>query len=297
MSRPALWKISVRTSVEAADAVSELLQERFSHPASTYIDADTGATAVSVFLPEKPAGISAALHDGLSRLRRLGLDIAPGVISLRKLRRENWAESWKRHFKPLEFGARLLVKPSWSRRRAKRGQARVVLDPGLSFGTGRHPTTAFCLRQLVRRRAPGKSQSLLDVGTGSGILAICAVKLGYAPVDAFDLDPEAVRAARANARRNRVHRRLRLLETGLARFRAPAGRSYDIVCANLVSTLLIQERDRLVRHLKPGGVLVLAGILKPEFEEVAAVYAQAGLRLATSRAEKDWRSGTFASDG
>ena len=139
------------------------------------------------------------------------------------MRREDWAESWKRHFKPIEIGDALLVKPSWSKRRPRKNQAVVILDPGLSFGTGQHPTTAFCLREIVRLKLakergrlarefktrhhadePSALQSFLDIGTGSGILAIAAAKLGYQPVHAFDFDAEAVRIARANARANRV---------------------------------------------------------------------------------------------
>src|SRR5439155_23112501 len=101
-------------------------------------------------------------------------------------------------------GLALLLKPSWSRCRARRGQAVVVLDPGLSFGTGQHPTTRFCLEQIVARRTQDRGQSFLDMGTGSGILAIAAAKLGYHPVAAFDVDAHAVRIARANARKNGV---------------------------------------------------------------------------------------------
>src|ERR1019366_8464695 len=159
-----------------------------------------------------------------------GLDIGPGRISLLGVSREDWAESWKLHFKPLLIGSALLLKPSWSRRRPGKGQAVVVLDPGLSFGTGRHPTTAFCLRQLVARRRSGESQSCLDIGTGSGILAIAAAKLGYAPVDAFDFDPEAVRIARANARRNGVAARIRFQRRDLTKLPRRSARQYSLIC-------------------------------------------------------------------
>ena len=149
----------------------------------------------------------------------------------------------------------------------------VVLDPGLSFGTGQHPTTAFCLRQLVARRRPGEAQSCLDIGTGSGILAIAAAKLGYAPVDAFDFDPEAVRIARANARRNGVAARIRFSRQDLTKLPRRSARKYSLVCANLISSLLLAERERILARLQPDGVLVVAGILKEEFAQV-----QSGLR-------------------
>ena len=217
MKRTMLWKISVTTAPEAEDAVAELLGGAFGQPASSYTDAETRQTAVSVYVQKRPdwsRARQAELASGLKRIARSGLDIGPGKISLKGIRQEDWAESWKLHFKPVVIGSALLLKPSWSRRRPRKGQAVVVLDPGLSFGTGRHPTTAFCLRQLVAGRRPGEAQSCLDVGTGSGILAIAAAKLGYAPVDAFDFDPQAVRVARANARRNGVSARIRLLAAG-----------------------------------------------------------------------------------
>ena len=157
----------------------------FGQPASSYTDAETRQTTVSVYLRDRPDWF-AARQEGTrvwasNGCASGGLDIGPGSISLKRIRQEDWAESWKLHFKPVVIGSALLLKPSWSRRRPRKGQAVVVLDPGLSFGTGRHPTTAFCLRQLVARRRRAEAQSCLDIGTGSGILAIAAAKLGYAP--------------------------------------------------------------------------------------------------------------------
>lgn len=168
-----------------------------------------------------------------------------------------------------------------------------MLDPGLSFGTGQHPTTAFCLRELVRCGKKEACWSFLDIGTGSGILAIAAAKLGYAPVHAFDFDPDAVRVARANARANGVHNQLRIVRRDVAKLPIQPARQYDLICANLISTLLIAERCRIVAQLKRGGRLVLAGILKSEFLAVQKVFAKLGLKPAASKTEKEWRSGSF----
>src|SRR6266478_6025913 len=190
-----LWQVSVTTSIEAEEAVMALVEYLFGQPPSVYIAADSQTAAVSVHCPKLPqsaAELRATLRTGLRQIRRCGLNIGPARITIRKVRREDWAESWKKHFQPLEIGRALLIIPSWSRRRPRAGQAVVVLDPGLSFGTGQHPTTAFCLEQIVARRQIGGRQSFLDIGTGSGILAIAAARLGYRPVRAFDLDPAAV---------------------------------------------------------------------------------------------------------
>jgi ribosomal protein L11 methyltransferase len=230
---------------------------------------------------------------GLERIAASGLKLGPGRVSLKRIRRADWAEAWKRHFRPMAIGSALLLKPGWSRRRPRKGQALVVLDPGLSFGTGRHPTTAFCLRQLVARRRPGEAQSCLDVGTGSGILAIVAAKLGYAPVHAFDCDPQAVLVAPANARRNRVSAQIRFRQQDLTRLPRRAERQYSLICANLVSPLLLAQRSRLLARLRADGVLVVAGVLKGEFAQVQGALSRAGLRLLAGRTEGEWRSGAF----
>jgi ribosomal protein L11 methyltransferase len=297
MKPTTLWKITVTTASEAEDAVAELLRGAFGQPVSSYTDADTGQTAVSVYVPNRPdwsRSRQAELASGLKRIAISGLNIGPGRITLTRIRQEDWAESWKLHFQPEVIGSALLLKPSWSRRRPRKGQAVVVIDPGLSFGTGRHPTTAFCLRQLVAGRRPGESQSCLDVGTGSGILAIAAAKLGYGPVDAFDCDPQAVRVAGVNARRNRVSARIHFRRQDLTRLPRRGTRQYSLVCANLVASLLVAEKERILARLGPGGLLVVAGVLRGEFAQVQRAFAAAGLRLRAARTENEWRSGAFA---
>jgi ribosomal protein L11 methyltransferase len=326
MKRQSLWRVSVVTTPEAEDAVAELLGAAFRQPVSIYFDLETGVSTVTVYCRRKlawPGGIREEIAAGLMQIKQCGLKIGSGKATLAKVRREDWAESWKRHFKPIEIefknrrgefceppvssgksgirvtcpsdepGKSLLIKPSWSKKRPRKNQAVVVLDPGLSFGTGQHPTTAFCLRELVRCGKFGARRSFLDIGTGSGILAIAAVRLGYAPVHAFDFDPEAIRVARANARANGVHGKLRIARGDVARLPVQSARQYDLICANLISTLLIAERRRMVNRLRPGGTLVLAGILKPEFSRVQKVFAELGLKLAVKNTRNEWRSGSF----
>jgi ribosomal protein L11 methyltransferase len=288
---PSLLKISVRIAPEAEDAVLELLSTEFSQPASIYTDTERHTTDAIVYVEKFAAAQRARVRDGLRSIAAAGLAIGPGRISICKVRRENWAESWKRHFKPLEISPTMLVLPSWSRRRPKRGQAVVILDPGLSFGTGHHPTTEFCLQQIASLRNPIRTQRLLDVGCGSGVLAIAAVKLGYTGVTAFDFDPEAVRVATENATVNRVAPSI--TRRNLTRLSRRSQSQYDVVCANLIYDLLIQERERLLARLAPGGTLVLAGILRGQFAKVRRAYEAAGMKLVASRAAKEWRSGAF----
>ena len=288
--------MSVTTTPEAEDAVAELLGTLAGQVASIYNDVETGKATASVFLTQASswgAAKRAALRAGLSRIADCGLDLGPGRVSARKVRPQDWAESWKRHFKPIVIGTALLVKPSWSKLKPKHGQALVVLDPGLSFGTGQHPTTRFCLEQLVKARSVDGTQSFLDIGTGSGILGIAAVKLGYRPALAFDFDPDAVRVARENARANGVGRQLKLSREDLTRLPARSEVRHDVVCANLIYDLLLAERGRILARLKSSGTLVLAGILHTQFREVRRAYEGAGLKLVASRREREWESGAF----
>jgi ribosomal protein L11 methyltransferase len=298
-----LWRVSVTTSLEAEDAVTELLGEFFHAAAASYFNLETGVSTISVFRDEKPPAkeITAKISAGLQRIESCGLKIGAGKIEIAKVKREDWKESWKRHFHPLEIGKSLLIKPSWSKKRPHKNQAVVILDPGLSFGTGQHPTTSFCLHQIVaavcdrrdRRSQSAATLSFLDIGTGSGILAISAAKLGYAPVHAFDFDPESVRVAKENARKNRVDAKLKPTRGDVTKLPLKPARQYDLVCANLISNLLIAEKRRIVNQLKPDGTLVMAGILAVEFGEVERAFVELNLKLIAKRVENEWCSGSF----
>ncbi|MGD1087404.1 MAG: 50S ribosomal protein L11 methyltransferase [Verrucomicrobiota bacterium] len=296
MKQKPLWRISIATTLEAGDAVAELLGATLGQSISSYFDLETRACAVSVYSARKkilPLKIREKILAGLKRIKNCGLKIGSGKITVSKVRREDWAESWKRHFKSFVIGDKLLVKPGWIKRRPLKNQAVVVLDPGLSFGTGRHPTTSFCLGQIVKRRIGGRPQSFLDLGTGSGILAIAAAKLGCRPVHALDSDPKAVRIARANARVNGLLNRIKISRGDVAKLPLPAPRQYDLICANLMSGLLVAERRRIAKQLRRGGTLVLAGILRSEFSHVQTAFEKSGLKLASAKSDKEWRSGAF----
>ena len=290
-----LTEVTVLTSHEAEDAVAELLQRIFKETASIYASREKVISSVTVYVTQAPRelrGVEEKLRRGFDEIEMYGLDVAPAQIRIARVKREDWAESWKKYFKTIRIGKRLLIKPSWSKVKAAKGQAVVVLDPGLSFGTGQHPTTSYCLQKLVEAERPGAS--LMDIGCGSGILAISAAKLGYSPVEAFDFDPVAVRIAQGNLRRNRVDKRVDCRRKDLTKLPAKSGKKFDVVCANLVAELLIAERKRILNRLAPGGRLVVAGILSTQFAEVEAAFRGMGLRLLDTKTEREWQSGLFA---
>lgn len=297
MKRRALWELAVITSAEAEEAVAGLLEQHFSSPPLINIDVRTQRHRVSVYLPWTRAQMEAkrpAVKSGLERIASFGLRVTPARVLLKRIHHQNWAESWKRSVKPISIRGRLLIKPSWSKLKARPAQQVIILDPGLSFGTGHHATTAYCLRQIVDCRTSGQRQSFLDTGTGSGLLAIAAAKLGYSPVHALDNDPQAIQVALANARRNGVQRQIRFAWQDLTDISSSREQCYDLICANLVDTLLLRERRRLSRLLAPRGKLVLAGILAHQFPAVQKAYRAEGLRLVHTRAQNPWQSGAFA---
>ncbi len=289
-----LWRISVTTTLEAEDAVTELLGSLLGSAATAYFNLETRVSLVSVYQEKKvPATLADDISAGLRQIKNCGLQIGAGRVAIAKVKREDWAESWKKHFQPFEVRGSLLVKPSWSKKKPRPNQPVVILDPGLSFGTGQHPTTAFCLSEIVRRRRGKVRLSFLDIGTGSGILAIAAAKLAYQPVHAFDFDPESVRVARENIRVNDVSAQVKIKRGDVTRLELEPRRTFDLVCANLISNLLVAERKKIVAQLSPGGTLVLAGILQIEFLDVQKAFESLGLELFRSKTDKEWRSGSF----
>jgi len=175
-----------------------------------------------------------------------------------------WEREWLKDFRPMRFGRRLWICPGGQS--APDPDARVLeLDPGLAFGTGTHPTTASCLDWLDAADLAGRT--VLDYGCGSGVLALAALRLGAAAACAVDIDPQALLAARQNAARNRLGSQLEVMATDELR-----DGEWDVVLANILAGPLVELAPRLAAHTRPGGSIVLAGMLEPQAEGVAATY-------------------------
>ena len=207
---------------------------------------------------------------------------APPHVS--RIEDPGWATMWQKRFEPFPIGDRLIVVPPWKRAPAE-GRIPIVIRPGQAFGTGHHASTFGVLRVIERLFDTGRFMRALDVGTGSGILAIAMRKLGAAHVTAIDLDAIALDNARENADLNGVAGAIRLSAAPLGSIR---GR-FDLITANILSSVLIEMAQRLKTRLRPGGYLVLGGILAREAEQVAAAYAPE-LRRLNTRADGAWRA-------
>jgi ribosomal protein L11 methyltransferase len=195
-------------------------------------------------------------------------DACGGVLS--EVPDEDWSEGWKRDLRPLDVG-RVRVRPSWIDEPPPPGAVEVVLDPGMAFGTGTHPTTSLCLAALSDVLAQRPGAAVLDVGTGSGLLAIAARKLGAGRVAGNDNDPVAVDVARENAERNGVALEL----TGDPVEAIPG--TFGVVVANILANVLADLAPALAAKVAAGGVILLSGILIPQEDEVRAAYVAAGL--------------------
>jgi ribosomal protein L11 methyltransferase len=217
------------------------------------------------------------VKEAIGRLRTFGLGPV-GEVHIRRIADEDWLEAWKAQFKPMRIGP-FLVRPSWTEV-TPGAETTIVLDPGMAFGTGLHPTTHQCLEAVGERNVEGRS--VLDVGTGSGILAIGAAKRGARPVVAVDNDPLAVRAATENAARNDVRVDVRY---GSA---ADVEGAYDLVLANLVADVLVTIAADLRARVALGGTLITAGIVAEKEQRVADAFAAAGLKAVGRDQQDDW---------
>jgi len=202
---------------------------------------------------------------------------------LEALPEQDWSETWKEGLAPLSIG-RVFVRPSWIAAETPAGMVEVTLDPGMAFGTGTHPTTSLCLAAMSARLAVTPGARVLDVGTGSGLLAIAARKLGAPAVIGNDNDPVAIRVALENAALNGVQVAFDLREVS----EQPG--PFDLILANILANTLCELAPSIAAQLAPGGVVLLSGLLTPQEDEVRAAYQAAGLRPlpAGDRRDGEW---------
>lgn len=291
-------EIAMTVDGEAAEAVAELLQ-RYGHQGVAVEQADippdmdaweddippAERLLVRAYIPNdnRAAETRARLEAALGHLNMM-YPMPKPVYSV--VDDEDWAEAWKANYHPVRIGRRLVICPRWIDINPAPDDLVITLDPGMAFGTGTHPTTQLCLEALEDYVQP--YVSVLDLGCGSGILAIAAAKLGTTDIHALDIDPIAVKSTLENARENGVVDALTVtegsLETALA-----SGRQFDLAVVNILAKVIIAMCDQgLDETVRPGGIALFSGIIDTQADEVEAALRQTDLEPYTRRQEGDW---------
>lgn len=301
-------ELAVICDPEAVEAVSEILSRVAPggvsvEPGFRMTDEGLGAVAdpsqpatVRAYLPARdPRAVREAVatadralgHLGAFGLREIG-ELATTVVH-----ESDWATAWKRHVRVMRIGRRIVIRPTWRRHRRAPDDVVIAMDPGMAFGTGLHPTTRLCLAGIERWAddgllAHGAARDgrarLLDVGCGSGVLAVAAGLLGAGELIGLDTDPLAIEATLANARRNRLARRVRAWQGSVPSGAGP----FDLMAANLIASVLISLASGLRDELRPGGRLLASGIFVDREGDVRSAFVAAGLVIVHRAAEGDW---------
>ena len=298
-------EVSVDTSHEAMDLVSEILQELgaagvvIEDPAllNEYIRSglwdytdlkeseETEVVRVKAYwaLDEELEGKLQRLAARLDGMTAHGIDTGAGAVSWKAVADEDWAETWKEFFHTEKIGARTVIKPTWEEYEAKAGEIVAELDPGAAFGTGQHATTSLCIRALEDLVRPG--MTVFDVGTGSGVLAIVAAKLGAKRVEAVDFDPVAVRVARENVRQNGAEDVVRTERSDL--LKSVEGRA-DLIIANIIADIIVRLFGEVKGSLAAGGTMLLSGIIEDRLADVVEAAGRHGFSVEKIEQEKGW---------
>lgn len=308
-------ELKVVTSHEAAEVVSEFLLEFGAGGVEIYdphdadiirndpgkqihcdgsVFPDMGNTVLKAYFPE--GADSDKVNDILQgKLREASayLYMGPATIESSFVDDEDWANSWKKYYKPFNITDKIIIKPSWEELDKGDGDGVVVeIDPGMAFGTGTHETTAMCAGLIEEYLKPG--DEVIDLGCGSGILSVIAVKLGAGSVQAVDVDSIAVQVSRENACRNRVDRKIRFI-VGTITDVAPV--KMDIIVANITSDVIIDISEKLKYYLRPGGIFIASGVIRPRAEEVLDTYKRHGFALVKSIQKGEWMGMAFRWQG
>lgn len=243
--------------------------------------------------PDKSIVRAYMVADPRAEAARLEIDAALAAYGLppavyQRVDDQDWAEAWKAHYHTTRIGRRFVVRPVWEDYTPEAGDLVIALDPGMAFGTGTHATTRLCLMSMEDLMRPGLS--VLDLGCGSGILAIGAVLLGAAHVTAVDIDPVAADITRENAEANGVADRITAMHGSLESMRTSA-RRFDVLLANILARIIIEMCDHgLGDIVRPGGVAIFSGIITEQVTDVSAALNRAGYRVTAVRTEGDWVS-------
>lgn len=221
------------------------------------------------------------IHEGIERAKEY-VNVGNYSISHKSVEEEDWENSWKKYYKPVKIGKNILIKPVWEET-PQNGEIVIELDPGMAFGSGTHETTKMCLKLLEEYVKP--FSSVLDIGTGSGILAIGAAKLGAAEINAVDIDSVAVKVAKENAQLNKVADKINITCGNLAE---KVSGTYDIVVANIIADAVIALSADAAKFLKDDGLYITSGIIEHRLDDVKNALTEYGFNIIHIERDRDW---------
>lgn len=261
-----------------------------------YVDEDLeakmrGRSRITFYLQADEAGFTklAELRIALEQFRKTNTDCGSLLMTMDNMQDADWENNWKQYYKPMEIGERLLVIPQWEQAESN-GRVPLILDPGLTFGTGSHATTRLCLTALEKTVHGG--ERVLDLGCGSGILSIAALKLGASFAAAADIDDKCIKVAYENAALNGIGKEVYSVYSGDIltdrKLQEKLGSGYDVILANIVSDVIIALAPAVRPLLAPGGVFLCSGIIDDRAEEVAEKLKEAGLEILETRSSEGW---------
>ena len=244
-------------------------------------------------LNERTADVMGLVRARLAELKAEAcVDMGTLALELQNVADEDWSENWKKYYKPFRIGSHLVVKPTWEPYEAREGDQIIELDPGMAFGTGTHETTHMCMQLLEKHLQPG--MRVMDVGTGSGILAIAAARLGAREVLAIDIDPNAVKVAKENVALNQVQPQVRVVVGDLCKSEAMP---CDLAVANIVADAICMLAGPLTRHLQKGRLLICSGIIREREQDVRDAAARAGYTLFDRIEMGEWVALALKNEG
>lgn len=245
------------------------------------LNANKDIASVSVFIPS-----DRSYMDDLAYIRQRVAELSlHAEVELVGVNEEDWANSWKQYYKPIKIGEKIVICPAWERYTPAEGEIVIRMDPGMAFGTGTHETTRLVIRLLEKYCRPGCR--MLDVGTGTGILAICASRLGAETCRAYDIDPTAVRVARENIKDSGLAN-VTCDQSDLLKQVSLEGGEYDLVCANIVADIIIRMTPDVGRYMKDDAILLASGIIAERCDDVVASFEANGFKIVEKLTDNDW---------
>ena len=286
-----MYVVKISTDFKTSTLIEELLLSQELSPSSFYC---VESCIAEIFFYGETLSEAEELRDVVEKHLENWHDsfqFSKSVVSIEKIKKEDWAHSWKKFFHVEKVSDRIVIKPSWEEYQAVEDEIIVEIDPGMSFGTGIHPTTRACIRFLDKLSIHNMTGSVIDMGCGSGILSIVAAKLGFNPVYAFDSDLESVRITAENTKRAKLDGEVTLFQKFIEDYRGSA--DFDIVVVNMLGPTLMANVKNIMSALKKDkrSLLIISGILNKQYEDVLKLFMDEGMEEFESLVIGEWTTG------